>query len=62
VRAGCDGIQSPTEKNSSNMMMLHYQSKKVDVDIIEKFQQFGVLNFHARQGRGVKLTPTIKNK
>jgi hypothetical protein len=27
---------------------LHYQLKKVDVDGIEKFQQFGILNFHAR--------------
>jgi hypothetical protein len=34
----------------------------VDVDDIEKFQQFGVTNFHARRGGGVKLTLAIKNK
>jgi hypothetical protein len=37
---------------------LHYQPKKVDVDGVEKFQQFGVINF---QG-GAKLTLSIKNK
>jgi hypothetical protein len=33
----------------------------VDVDGIEKFQQFGVLDFHARRGGRAKLTPAIKN-
>jgi hypothetical protein len=28
---------------------LHYQPKKMDVDGIENFYQFGVVNFHARQ-------------
>jgi hypothetical protein len=31
---------------------MHYQLKKVDVDGGEKFEQFGCLNFHAKQGEG----------
>jgi hypothetical protein len=34
----------------------------VDVDGFERFQQFGVMNFHARRGGGVRLTLAIKNK
>jgi hypothetical protein len=34
----------------------------VDADGVEKYQQFGGINFHARRGIGVKLTPAIKNK
>jgi hypothetical protein len=41
---------------------LDYQQKKVDADGVEKFQQFGCINFHAWQGVGAKLTPAIKNK
>jgi hypothetical protein len=41
---------------------LHYQSKKVDADRVEKYQQFGCINFHARRGIGAKLTLAIKNK
>jgi hypothetical protein len=40
---------------------LHYQPKKVIVGDLERFQQFGVINFHARQGGGARLTPAIKN-
>jgi hypothetical protein len=38
---------------------LHYQPKKVGGD---KYQQFGCMNFHGRQGSRVKLTSVIKNK
>jgi hypothetical protein len=41
---------------------LHYQPKKLDADGVEKYQQFGCINFHARRGIGAKLTSTIKNK
>jgi hypothetical protein len=41
---------------------LHYQLKKVVVEDFEKFQQFLVINFHAKQGSEVGLTPAIKNK
>jgi hypothetical protein len=41
---------------------LHYQSKKVEADGSEKYQQFGCINFHGRQGSGAKLTPAIKKK
>jgi hypothetical protein len=36
--------------------------KKVDADRVEKYQQFGCINFHARWGIGAKLTSAIKNK
>jgi hypothetical protein len=38
---------------------LHYQPKKVIVDSFNRYQQFGVLNFHARRGGGARLTPAI---
>jgi hypothetical protein len=41
---------------------LHYQLKKEIIDGFERFQQFGILNFHARQGGGTRLTLAIKNK
>jgi hypothetical protein len=41
---------------------LHYHLKKVIVDDFKRFQQFGILNFLARQGDGERLTPAIKNK
>jgi hypothetical protein len=41
---------------------LHYQPKKVIVDGFEIYQQFGILNFHARRGSGARQTPAIKNK
>jgi hypothetical protein len=40
----------------------HYWPKKVAVDGFEKFQQFGVINFHAKRGGKAGLTPGIKNK
>jgi hypothetical protein len=41
---------------------LHYQPKKVIVDSFERFQQFDILNLHARRGGGARLTLAIKNK
>jgi hypothetical protein len=41
---------------------LRYQPKKVDANGVEKYQQFGCINFHARRGVGVKLTRAFKNK
>jgi hypothetical protein len=42
--------------------MLHYQSRKVEVDESEKYQRFSCINFHGRHGSNAKLTPAIKNK
>jgi dimeric dUTPase (all-alpha-NTP-PPase superfamily) len=53
-KPNCDGFVKLYE--------LHYQPKKVDADGVEKYQQFDCINFHARQGIGVKLTLAIKNK
>jgi hypothetical protein len=36
--------------------------KKVVVDGFEKYQQFGVINFHVRRGDEVGLTQVVKNK
>jgi lysyl-tRNA synthetase class I len=52
----------PSDDSFVKRYELHYQSKKVDVDGVEKYQQFGCINFHARQGVRAKLTPAIKNK
>jgi hypothetical protein len=41
---------------------IHYQPKKVVVDGFEKYQQFGIINFHARRGGDVGLTQAVKNK
>jgi hypothetical protein len=41
---------------------LHYQLKKVVVVGFERFQPFGVNNFHAKQGGEAGLTPAIKNR
>jgi hypothetical protein len=59
-------VLSFSEKPSGDGFMkhyeLHYQPKKVDADGVEKYQQFGCINFHARQGIGAKLILVIKNK
>jgi hypothetical protein len=34
----------------------------VDANGVEKYQQFGCINFHARRGVGVKLISAIKSK
>jgi hypothetical protein len=52
----------PSSDGFAKRYELHYQSKKVVVDGLEKFQQFGVINFHAKRGGEVGLTPAIKNK
>jgi hypothetical protein len=41
---------------------LHYHLKKVIVHGFERFQQFGVINFHSRWDGEATLTPAIKNK
>jgi hypothetical protein len=38
----------PSSDGFAKRYKLQYQSKKVEVDGGEKFQQFGHLNFHAR--------------
>jgi hypothetical protein len=41
---------------------LHYQPKKVAVDGFEKFQQFGIINFHGKRGGEAGIIPSTKNK
>jgi hypothetical protein len=41
---------------------LHYHPKKVIVGDFERFQQFGVINFHARRGGRARMNTAIKNK
>jgi hypothetical protein len=52
----------PSGDGFSKRYELHYQPKKMDADGVEKYQQFGYINFHAWWGVGAKLTPAIKNK
>jgi hypothetical protein len=55
-----DGV--PSSDGFMRRYELHYQPKKVVVDGFEKYQQFGVINFHARRGSKVGLTQAVKNK
>jgi hypothetical protein len=52
----------PSSDGFAKRYELHYQPKKVVVDGFERFQQFSVINFHARQGGEAGLTQVIKNK
>jgi hypothetical protein len=52
----------PSSDGFAKRYELHYQPNKVEVDGGEKFQQFGCLYFHVRQGGGTELTSTVKNK
>jgi hypothetical protein len=54
--------RKPSSDGFTKRYELHYQPKKVVVDGFERFQQFGVINFHSRRGGEVTLTPAIKNK
>jgi hypothetical protein len=40
----------PSSDGFAKRYELHYQPKKVVVDGFKKFQQFSVINFHARRG------------
>jgi hypothetical protein len=52
----------PSSDGFAKRYKLHYQPKKVVVDGFEKFQQFCVINFHAKWDGEAGLTPAIKNK
>jgi hypothetical protein len=52
----------PSSDGFTRRYELHYQPKKVVVDSFEKYQQFGVITFHARRGGEVGLTQVVKNK
>jgi hypothetical protein len=54
--------EEPNSDSITKRYELHYQLKKVAVDDFKKFQQFGIINFHAKRGGEVGLTPAIKNK
>jgi hypothetical protein len=41
---------------------LHYHAKKVPVNGFEKFEQFGIINFHGKQGGEAGLAPAMKNE
>jgi hypothetical protein len=42
----------PSGNGFTKRYEMHYQPKKVDTDGIEKSEQFGCINFHARRGKG----------
>jgi hypothetical protein len=46
----------PSSDGFARRYELHYQLKKVVIDGFEKYQQFGVINFHAKRGGEVGLT------
>jgi hypothetical protein len=52
----------PSSDGFAKCYELHYQPKKIVVDGFEKYQQFGIVNFHARHGGEAGLTTAIKNK
>jgi hypothetical protein len=52
----------PSNDGFARRYEVHYQPKKVVVDGFEWFQQFGVINFNARQGGEAALILAIKNK
>jgi hypothetical protein len=44
------------------MLLVKLSTEEGIVDGFERFQQFGVINFHAWWGSEAALTPAIKNK
>jgi hypothetical protein len=52
----------PSSNGFAKRYELHYQTKKVAADGFEKFQQFGVINFHGKRGGEAGLAPATKNK
>jgi hypothetical protein len=52
----------PSSDDFAKRHELHYQPKKVLVDGFDKYQQFGVVNFHRKRGGEVGLVPATKNK
>jgi hypothetical protein len=44
--------REPSSDGFAKRYELHYQPKKVAIDDFEKFQQFGITNFHAKRGSG----------
>jgi hypothetical protein len=53
--------REPSSDGFTKRYELHYQPKKVATKGFEKFQQFGVINFHVKRGGEVGLAPAIKN-
>jgi hypothetical protein len=51
----------PSSDGFSKHYELHYQPKKVPVDGFDKYQQFGVINFHGKRGGKAGLVPATKN-
>jgi hypothetical protein len=52
----------PSSDGFAKCYELHYQHKKVAANGFEKFQQFGVINFHGQRGGEAGLAPATKNK
>jgi hypothetical protein len=52
----------PSSDGFAKCHELHYQPKKVPVDGFDKYQQFGVVNFHGERGGEAGLIPAMKNK
>jgi hypothetical protein len=52
----------PSSDGFAKHYELHYQTKKVPIDGFDKYQQFGVINFHGKRGSEAGLVPAMKNK
>jgi hypothetical protein len=52
----------PSSNGFAKRHELHYQPKKVPVDGFDKYQQFGVVNFHGKRGGDAGLVPATNNK
>jgi hypothetical protein len=52
----------PSSDGFAKRHELHYQPKKVPVDVFDKYQQFGVVNFHGKRSGEAGLIPAMKNK
>jgi hypothetical protein len=53
---------TPNNDGFAKRYELHYQPKKVVADSFERYHQFSVVHFHARQDGEAGLTPANKNK
>jgi hypothetical protein len=52
----------PSSDGFAKCHELHYQPMKVPVDGFNKYNQFGVVNFHGKRGGEAGLIPATKNK
>jgi hypothetical protein len=62
VSRGTRGFYPSTDSFAKTYEM-HFQVRKIEVDVAEVQEQYGCLNFHAKPGgQRAKLTIAMKNK